>query len=122
MYNGPALNALRDNVPAHLEATNRRPRSVLSVCDASDVEVEYQQRSTRRTVPLHQWKLALSGDGHGIHLYDFLSEIQMLKRAEGISDEELLSSIVHLLAGRARLWYRSWYDTRLEVGTRCCRL
>lgn len=72
---------------------------------------EYLARQRRKTVPVHQWKVTYSGDGQGIHLYDFLSELRMLQRSEGVSDEELVSSFVHLLSGRARLWYRTWFDT-----------
>lgn len=35
----------------------------------------------------------------------------MFQRSERVSDDELFSSVVHLLTGRARLWYRSWFDT-----------
>lgn len=65
----------------------------------------------RKTVPVHQWRISFSGDGQGLHLYDFLSELSMFQRSEGVCDEELFASVVHLLTGRARLWYRSWFDT-----------
>lgn len=65
----------------------------------------------RKTVPVHQWKVSYSGDGRGLHLHDFLAELRMLQRSEGVTNYELFASIVHLLSGRARLWYRSWYDT-----------
>lgn len=68
----------------------------------------------RKTVPVHQWKVSYSGDGHGLHLYDFLAELHMLQRSEGVTSDELFASVVHLLSGRARLWYRSWYDTFAE--------
>lgn len=69
------------------------------------------ERPYRKVVPVHQWKLSFSGEGQGLHLYDFLSELSMFQRSEGVSDNELFTSVVHLLTGRARLWYRSWYDT-----------
>lgn len=68
-------------------------------------------RQYRKAVPVHQWKLSFSGEGQGLHLYDFLSELRMFQRSEGVSDDELFGSVVHLLSGRARLWYRSWFDT-----------
>lgn len=68
-------------------------------------------RQHRKSVPVHQWRLSFSGDGHGLHLQDFLSELKMYQRSEGVSDNELFSAIIHLLSGRARLWYRSWFDT-----------
>lgn len=65
----------------------------------------------RRTVPIHQWRVTYSGDGKGLHLYDFLSELKMLQRSERASDEDLFESVMHLLSGPARRWYRSWFDT-----------
>lgn len=90
-------------------------RSEISVSSERDVDDRDFRRPAnrpmRKTVPVHQWKLSYSGDSNGMHLYDFLSEIDMFKRSEDVTDDELLSSVVHLLAGRARLWYRSWFDT-----------
>lgn len=90
-------------------------RSAVSVSSERDHdEREFRRpafRPMRKTVPVHQWKLVYSGESNGMHLYDFLSEIDMFKRSEDVTDDDLLSSVVHLLAGRARLWYRSWFDT-----------
>lgn len=68
-------------------------------------------RAYRKTVPVHQWRIAFSGESRDTPIHDFLAELRMLQRAEGVSNDELFTSIVHLLSGRARLWYRSWYDT-----------
>lgn len=73
-------------------------------------------RTARKTVPVHQWKLSYSGEEQGLHLYDFLSELRMFQMSEGVSDEELFCSIVHLLTGRARLWFRSWFDSFEDWG------
>lgn len=111
---GPTTDAFYNEIrQARSDAPSRRPASVLSASDHDfDGEFQYpQQRHNRKSVPVHQWKLSYSGDGHGLHLYDFLSELQMFQRSEGVTDEQLLSSVVHLLAGRARLWYRTWFDT-----------
>ena len=64
----------------------------------------------RKGVPIHQWKISFSGDDRSMHLYDFLSQLEVLKRSENFSEAELLQSIVHLLSGRARLWYYSNYE------------
>lgn len=66
---------------------------------------------SHKSVPVHMWKIYFSGDGKGLHLYDFLSQIAMYRRSEQVSDNEMLASIVHLLCGRARLWYQAEYDT-----------
>lgn len=60
---------------------------------------------TRKTVPVHHWRCNFSGDGKGSHLYDFLSQLSVFQRSEGVSKAELFDSIIHLLSGRARLWY-----------------
>lgn len=61
----------------------------------------------RKTVPVHQWRVTFSGDGKGLHLYDFLSRIALYQRSERVSDDDLLSSVVHLLSDRASYWYET---------------
>lgn len=63
----------------------------------------------RKNVPVNQWKITFSGDGYGLHLYDFLSQVEIYKRSEQISNAEIMYSIIFLLSGRARLWYQSTY-------------
>lgn len=67
-----------------------------------------QPRSSRKTVPVNHWRISFSGDGQGLHLYDFLSQVRMLQRSEMIPDNELLPSMVHLFTGRAKNWYGRW--------------
>lgn len=67
-------------------------------------------RGTRKSVPINQWGISFSGEGTGTHLYDFLSQVSLFQRSEGVSDDEMVYSIVHLLAGRAKLWYISVCD------------
>lgn len=68
-------------------------------------------RPMRKSVPVNQWRITFSGDGRGLHLYDFLSQVSLFQRSEMISDEELMYSLVHLLNGRARQWYASLGDS-----------
>lgn len=65
----------------------------------------------RKSVPVHQWRIQFSGDNRGLHLQEFITQVKMYQRAEKFSDEDLLDSVVHLLTGRARLWYQSQYDS-----------
>ena len=60
-------------------------------------------------VPIHQWKISFSGDDRSMHLYDFLFQVEVLRRSENLVETKLLKSIV-LLSGRARLWYYSNYE------------
>lgn len=65
----------------------------------------------RRTVPVHQWRLQYSGDGRGLHLYDFLAQIELYRNSEQVSPHELLLSVVHLFSGRARMWFQAVHGT-----------
>lgn len=64
----------------------------------------------RKTVPVHQWRCSFSGDGKGAHLYDFLTQVSIFQRSEHVSNVDLFESIIHLLNGRARLWYLATRD------------
>lgn len=64
----------------------------------------------RKTVPVHQWRVTFSGDGKGMHLYDFFSRVALYQRSERIDDDDLLSSVFHLLSGRASYWYEAEGD------------
>lgn len=77
----------------------------------SDRRQHQREGSARKTVPVHQWKVSFSGEPSGMNLHDFLAELQLLQRSESVSDDNLFRSVVHLLTGRARLWYRSCFDT-----------
>lgn len=66
--------------------------------------------ANKRSVPVNQWRILFSGDGSNLHLYDFLLQISMYQRSEGVSNEEMMYSVVHLLTGRAKLWYLSIID------------
>lgn len=67
--------------------------------------------NTRKSLPVNQWRLTFSGDGTGLHLYDFLMQVRIFQRSEQVSNNELLFSFMFLLSGRARLWYQSLYNT-----------
>ena len=73
-------------------------------------EVYRNMNRERRGIPIHQWRIMYSGDDRGTHLYDFLSQVEVLRRSEQYTERELLTSIIHLLSGRARLWYHSSYE------------
>lgn len=68
------------------------------------------QFRNQRSVPIHQWKISFSGDDHGMHLYDFLTQLELFQRSENVSDTDMLYSIMHLLSGRAKLWYLSVFE------------
>lgn len=69
-----------------------------------------QPNRNRRSIPVHQWRIEFSGDGMGLHLYDFLFQLSLHQRSELISNQEMLDCVVHLLSGRAKLWFQALYD------------
>lgn len=69
-----------------------------------------RNQQSRKPVPVHQWRITFSGDGKGLHLYEFLSQVGMHQKAERLGDEDMVYSIYHLFSGRARLWYQSVHD------------
>lgn len=65
----------------------------------------------RRRVPPNQWKISYNGEGSTIDLFTFLKQVNAFRRAEGVYDDrELIYSMIHLLTGRARLWYLGIYE------------
>lgn len=58
--------------------------------------------------PVASWNLVFSGNASGKSLNDFLSQVQMYARADGVSNVELLRAAVYLFAGPALTWYRAY--------------
>lgn len=98
--------ALRsENIFDENQFRNPEPPSLFRAPQANN-----QRNINRRSVPVNQWRITFGGDGRGLHLYDFLSQVTALQRSEGISNNDMYYSIIHLLTGRARLWYQSMGD------------
>lgn len=70
-----------------------------------------RSRSAFKSVPINQWQVSFNGEGRGMHLFDFLSQVRMYQRSEMVTDEELLRAMTHLLTGRAKRWYESIYES-----------
>lgn len=64
--------------------------------------------SLRYRSPVASWNLVFSGNSSGKSLNDFLSQVQMYARADGVSNVELLRSAVYLFTGPALTWYRAY--------------
>lgn len=71
----------------------------------------YPCRQQNRQVPIHQWKVSFSGDGVGFNFNEFLNRLRILQRSERIDDEDMLYGIIHLLTGRAEMWYHNNYNS-----------
>lgn len=105
--NGPPTSAYVNNNPApnRFEPYSQGPRqSFLQQYDFGQPQV----RNAHKSVPVNHWKISFSGDGQGLHLFDFLAQVKMLQRSERIPDHELLPMMVHLFNGRAKNWYGRW--------------
>lgn len=69
-----------------------------------------QNRSNSdRRVPINQWKVTFSGDEPKVlktdtNLFDFLNMVELYRKSDNMSEEELLHRIPHLLSGSAREW------------------
>lgn len=60
---------------------------------------------------ISHWNISFSGDAESssrtdLNLSDFLYQINVFRRAEGLDQDDLLSQLCHLLSGSALLWYR----------------
>lgn len=71
-------------------------------------EQEMLQRPFYNRNPVSGWNLFFSGEPNSRSLYDFLSRIEMLARAEHISEEVLRRSAYYLFTGAAMTWYRAF--------------
>lgn len=88
--------------------TNYVNRNIAESVNA--IQNETSNHRFNRSVPINQWKITFSGDEKGLHLYDFLTQLSLFQRSENVTDREMVYSIMHLLSGRARLWYFSVAD------------
>lgn len=70
-----------------------------------------QSSQTPRTkpVPANQWRVSFSGDEKSsrsdLPLHEFLQQVKGFQRAEKLSDDDVLNSMIYLLQGRARRWF-----------------
>lgn len=50
-------------------------------------------------------KIEYDGESTASSLIDFLKLVEAFKKSERMSEEDMMNGILHLLAGRARIWY-----------------
>lgn len=72
------------------------------------------RRQHQQSLPVHKWPMRFSGDpirsGNDLSIHEFLSHVSMYARTSGISEEDLVSQIMHLLSGQALSWYETVYQ------------
>lgn len=62
-------------------------------------------RYQRNRNPIQGWNLVFTGDGRGLNINNFLTQVHLMARADWVSDQDLFMSAIHLLSGPARNWY-----------------
>lgn len=58
-----------------------------------------------KRVPIHQWKIEYDGEYPPSSLIDFLKLVEAFRVSERMSDDDMVHGILHLLSGRARVWF-----------------
>lgn len=82
---------------------------------------DYTRATSRpKYVPVYKWGLKF--DNSGISIASFLERVEELRRARGITHQELYESAVDLFSGPALVWYRaasnriqSWHQLTKEL-------
>lgn len=68
-----------------------------------------------KPVPVNRWKIYFSGEvnltRNELSIHDFLAQVDMFRRSEGIHESEMIRQIIHLLRGSASLWYQTVYHS-----------
>jgi hypothetical protein len=64
------------------------------------------EHTAPRKVPVFKWGLSFSND-QGLSIGAFLERAEELRRARGLTHEQLFQSAVDLFSGSALVWYRS---------------
>jgi hypothetical protein len=64
----------------------------------------------RKPIPVNRWNISFSGDNRDLQLRRFLNKLKFLASAEGVTLDNVLRDIHHLLKGSAYNWY---YPRRL---------
>lgn len=91
------------------------PRDVLTQGVAQvQAEPRPEHRPFRYRNPIPNWNLCFSGDGKGLNVNQFLTQTQLMARADRVSDDELLASAIHLFKGPARNWYMA-FETMFDT-------
>lgn len=73
------------------------------------------QSQNVRFIPVNKWKISFSGnansDGRDSSIHEFLAQVEMFRRSEGVSERDLVRQAIHLLRGPALAWYETVYYT-----------
>lgn len=87
----------------------RSPSAVISEEEPKKVSNDYignYDRTSRKFMPVYKWGLQFDSE-NGPTVGAFLDRVEELRRARGLSKQDLFESAVDLFAGTALIWYRS---------------
>lgn len=75
-----------------------------------NIETPQTSRSDKKMAhydPVYKWNFRFTGVKGLISVNAFLEQVEEYRVARGVSEDELFSSVIDLLEGRAKSWYRS---------------
>jgi len=61
---------------------------------------------SRKSVPVYKWGISFSGEGN-VSAATLIANVEELRKARGITEQELYQSVSDLLTGKALTWHRS---------------
>lgn len=79
---------------------------------------DWRSRTQPHHVPVYKWGLQFDGQSQSVGA--FLQRVEEIRRARGVSHDELFDSAVDLFSGSALVWYRSTIG-RINTWTSLCR-
>lgn len=109
----PIDPGVRQNPVPRPAARNVRVQDNYPEREMGDVEVG-ERRKFRNRNPILNWQLVFTGvQGQGLSVSDFITQVNLMARADSVTEQELFLSAIHLFAGSARNWYvafERYYD------------
>lgn len=60
-----------------------------------------------RQLPVYKWNLKFSGDAKGLTVHNFLERVDELRKARGLTVENLYDQALDLFDGKALIWFRA---------------
>lgn len=109
---------LPEHFREHLPEPPQMRYQVPPVYEEQDYPQQRDVRHTRHRNPILSWNLVFTGDGRGLNINNFLTQVHLMARADWVSDRDLFLSAIHLLSGPARNWYVAFernYRTWVEL-------
>lgn len=95
----------QNRAQAHPSQRPQMRHQVPPVYEPQDYPQQRDIRNYRHRNPIQGWNLVFTGDGRGLNINNFLTQVHLMARADCVSDQDLFLSAIHLLSGPARNWY-----------------